>query len=141
MAYARIALVRVLTYYNGSVSGVAVPTPSPSPCASDGVLVGTTGNALNALNYVLTPTAAVSPTTPCAGAQAAFQQLYGHAQSWTISHIDVCLNVAYLGTAATKCDTAPFASIDPSQIRTNGGASAPVVAGVGADAGGGRAGA
>ena len=139
VASARIALVRVLTYYNGSVSGVAVPTPSPSPCASDGVLVGTTGNALNALNYVLTPTAAVSPTTPCLGAQAAFQQLYGRAGSWTISHIDVRFNFAYTGSpnptcltespdaaaADPACNTAPFATIDPSQIRTNGGANAP----------------
>ncbi len=127
VAYARIALVRVLTYYNGSVNGVGVPTQSPSPCASDGVLVGTTGSTLNALNYVLTPTEAVSPTQPCEGAQAAFQQLYGHARSWAISHIAVCLNVAYVGSADTRCDTAPFASIDPSQIRTNGGVNAPLL--------------
>ena len=141
VAYARIALVRVLTYYDGSVSGGAVPTQSPSPCASDGVLIGTTGSALNALNYVLTPTAAVSPTTPCAGAQAAFQQLYGRAQAWAISHIDVRFSVAYTGTPEPTCLTespdaaavdpncnpSPFAVIDQSQIRTNGGANAPAL--------------
>src|SRR5215468_8555425 len=38
VASARIALVRVLTYYDGKVGTGALPTPAPSPCASDGVL-------------------------------------------------------------------------------------------------------
>jgi serine/threonine protein phosphatase PrpC len=124
VAYARIALVRVLSYYDGTVNSDPVPTPSPSPCAADGVLVGTTGGNLNALSYVLTPTAAVNPTTPCQGAQAAFQQLYGRANTWSISHIDILLNVAYTGTGDKQAGAMAF-SIDPSQIRTNGGPTAP----------------
>lgn len=124
VAYARIALVRVLTYYDGSVSANDTPVTSPSPCASVGVLVGTTGKGLDPFNYVLTPTAAVNPTTPCQGAQAAFQQVYGRAAVWSIGHIDVRLNVAYTGTARPG---ALQYAIDPSTISTNGGAGAPAL--------------
>jgi serine/threonine protein phosphatase PrpC len=126
IASARIALVRVLTYYDGRVGTGALPTPAPSPCASDGVLVGTTGSDLNSFSYVLTPTAAINPTTPCQGAQVAFQQLYGRAASWDISHIDVLLNVAYTGTGEQQMGAIKFC-IDPAQIATLGGPTAPAL--------------
>jgi serine/threonine protein phosphatase PrpC len=124
VAYARVAVVRVLTYYNGSVNSDPAPIPVPGPCASDGVLVGTTGNNLNSFDYVLTPTSAVNPLTPCQGVQAAFQQLYGNASGWSIGHIDVLLNAAYTGTDDKQLGSIKY-SIDPSQIGTNGGAGAP----------------
>ena len=67
VAYAQVAVVRVLTYYYGVTSDVAAPVPVLSPCASDGVLIGTTDSSgdLNTANYVLTPTAAVNPLSPC----------------------------------------------------------------------------
>src|SRR5262249_35818218 len=125
VAYARIALVRVLTYYDGKVGAGALPTPAPSPCASDGVFVGTAGSEPNALqSFVLTPAAAINPMTPCQGAQAAFQQLYGRAISWDISHIDVLLNAAYTGTDVKQVGTIKYC-IDPAQIATFGGPTAP----------------
>ncbi|MGZ3601565.1 MAG: PP2C family protein-serine/threonine phosphatase [Ktedonobacterales bacterium] len=124
VAYSRIALVRVLTYYNGTVKSDNVPIPVLSPCASDGVLVGTTGSGLNSFSYVLTPTAAVNPFTPCQGVQAAFQQISGTASSWSIGHIDVLLNVAYTGTGDTQIGTLRY-TIDPAQLTTNGGPAAP----------------
>src|SRR5260370_24492470 len=39
VSYARIALVRVLTYYNGTVNSDPAPIPVPSACAADGVLI------------------------------------------------------------------------------------------------------
>src|SRR5262249_19817064 len=126
VAYARIALVRVLTYYDGKVGTGALPTPAPSPCASDGVFVGTTGSDLNSFNYVLTPTAAINPTTPCQGAQVAFQQLYGRADSWDISHIDVLLNVAYTGTGDKQVGAVKFC-IDPAQNATLGEPTTPAL--------------
>ncbi|HEV2405659.1 MAG TPA: hypothetical protein VGR88_09410, partial [Ktedonobacterales bacterium] len=126
VAYARIAVVRVLTYYIGTSSAGGAPLPDPSPCAADGVIVGTTGTNLNSFTYVLTPTSAVNPISPCAGAQAAFQQVYGPAASWSIGHIDVLMNAAYTGAASGAIGTLLY-SIDPSQITTNGGATAPPV--------------
>lgn len=124
VASARIALVRVLTYYNGIVKSDSVPIPVLSPCASDGVLVGTTGSGLNTFSYVLTPTAAVNPFTPCQGVQAAFQQISGTASRWSINHIDVLLNVAYTGTGDTQIGALHY-TIDPAQLTTNGGPLAP----------------
>src|SRR6516162_7194914 len=72
IAYARIAVVRVLAYYYGMVNKDPLPIPFSDPCAADGVLVGTTGNNLNSFDYVLTPTAAVNPIKPCSGVQSAF---------------------------------------------------------------------
>ncbi|MGH2487788.1 MAG: hypothetical protein ACRDHE_17445, partial [Ktedonobacterales bacterium] len=126
VAYARIAVVRVLTYYIGASSAGGAPSPDPTPCAADGVIVGTTGANLNSFTYVLTPTSVVNPIAPCAGAQAAFQQVYGPAASWSIGHIDVLMNVAYTGTASGATGSLLY-SIDASQITTNGGASAPAV--------------
>ncbi|HLJ80400.1 MAG TPA: protein phosphatase 2C domain-containing protein [Ktedonobacterales bacterium] len=120
-AYARIAVVRVLTYYDGTASGDAAPIPVLTPCAADGTLVGTTGANLNSFDYVLTPTAAVNPINPCQGVQAAFAQLYGNATGWSIGRIQVLLDVAYTGTGAKQMGTVAY-SIDPSQIVTNGGA-------------------
>jgi serine/threonine protein phosphatase PrpC len=126
VSYARIALVRVLTYYNGTVNSDPAPIPVPSACAADGVLIGTTGANLNSLNYVLVPTAAVNPITPCQGAQAAFQQLNGNAAGWSIGHIDVLLDVAYTGTDESQRGSVKYI-IDPSQITTNGGPHAPAL--------------
>jgi serine/threonine protein phosphatase PrpC len=124
VSYARIAIVRVLTYYNGAIGGDAAPVPWPSPCAADGALVGTSGTGLNPYSYVLLPTAAVDPLVPCAGVQAGFQQLNGRATGWSISHIDVRLNVAYTGTGPAQMGAVEF-SIDPGLITTNGGQTAP----------------
>lgn len=120
IALARVAVVRVLTYYDGSVTGGTVPIPVLNPCIADGALVGTTGANLNSLNYVLLPTSAVNPLTPCQGVQAAFKQLYGNASGWNINRIDVLLNAAYTGGASGQPGTIRYA-IDPSQILTNGG--------------------
>ncbi|MGH2516644.1 MAG: protein phosphatase 2C domain-containing protein [Ktedonobacterales bacterium] len=120
--------MRILTFYNGTVSGDPAPVPVLTPCAADGALVGTTGPNLNSFDYVLTPTAAVNPITPCQGVQAAFAQLYGNATSWSIGRIQVLLNVAYTGSGATQIGAIAY-SIDPSQIVTNGGVgSAPLLA-------------
>ena len=117
---ARVALVRVLTYYNGAAANSPLPIPVLSPCAADGVLVGTTGSGLNSFDYVLVPTAAVSPLTPCQGVQANFQTLYGNASGWSLGHITVLLNVAYTGAGEQQTGTVAY-SIDPSQVLTNGG--------------------
>lgn len=127
VAYARIAVVRVLTYYDAFQANDSAPTPLTGPCIADGVLVGTTGttgNPLNSFNYVLTPTAAVNPITPCEGAQQAFKSIYGQASNWNIDHIDVLLNVAYTGTATTQIGTIRY-TINPAQISTNGGPGGP----------------
>ncbi|HEV2458107.1 MAG TPA: protein phosphatase 2C domain-containing protein [Ktedonobacterales bacterium] len=124
VAYARIGVVRVLTYYNGAISGDTAPVPWPSPCAADGALVGTSGAGLNTFSYVLLPTAAVDPLVPCAGVQAGFQQLNGRATGWSISHIDVLLDVAYTGIGPAQMGAVKF-SIDPGLITTNGGQTAP----------------
>ena len=125
VATARVAVVRVLTYYLGSSSNGA-PSPDPTPCAADGIIVGTTGANLNSFTYVLAPTSVVNPITPCAGAQAAYQQLYGPASSWSIGRIDVLLNVAYTGADSSQAGSIVY-SIAPAQITTNGGPAAPPV--------------
>lgn len=124
VAYARIALVRVLAYYNGTVSSDSAPIPWPSPCAADGVLIGTTGDGLNSFDYVLLPTAAVNPIAPCAGVQASFAQLNGRASGWSLEHVDVLLSAAYTGTTDTQLGSIMY-RIDPGQIATNGGPAAP----------------
>ncbi len=126
VAYARIAVVRVLAYYNGTVASDFAPIPMPGACSADGALVGTTGTGLNNFDYLLVPTVAVNPIAPCQGGRAAFAQLYGTATSWSLSHIDVLLDVAYTGTGQRQAGAVRF-SIDPVQIRTNGGASAPAL--------------
>jgi serine/threonine protein phosphatase PrpC len=124
VAYARIALVRVLAYYNGTVSSDSAPIPWPSPCAADGVLIGTTGDGLNSFDYVLLPTAAVNPITPCIGVQASFAQLNGRVSGWSLEHVDVLLSAAYTGTSDTQLGSIMY-RIDPGQIATNGGPAAP----------------
>ena len=124
VALARVALVRVLTYYAGTVNGDASPIPVLSPCVADGALVGAAGDGLNTFPYVLTTTAAVNPVTPCQGVQASFQQISGTASSWSITHIDVALNVAYTGTAPKQPHSIVY-SISPAHILTNGGTFAP----------------
>ncbi len=123
VAYARIAVVRVLTYYYGKVNDGA-PIFVSSPCAADGALIGTTGSNLNSYNYVLTPTAAVNPITPCGGVQTAFQQLYGNASSWGISKIDVVLNAAYTGVGSSQLGSVTF-TVSPGSITSIGSATGP----------------
>lgn len=126
VAYAQVAVVRVLTYYYGVTSDVAAPVPVLSPCASDGVLIGTTDSSgdLNTANYVLTPTAAVNPLSPCQGVQAAFQQLNGTASGWGITRVVVVLNVSYTGTDNAQRGSITY-TISPGLITTNGGSGAP----------------
>ena len=123
VAYARIAVVRVLTYYYGKVNDGA-PIYVRNPCAADGALVGTTGSNLNSYNYVLTPTSAVNPITPCQGVQTAFQQLYGNASGWGISNISVVLDAAYTGVGNSQLGSVTFA-ISPGSITSIGSATGP----------------
>ena len=119
VAYARVAVVRVLTYYYGVTSDAAAPVPVLAPCASDGVLIGTTDSSgnLNSANYVLTPTAAVNPLSPCQGVQAAFQQLNGRASGWGITRVIVALNASYTGTDKSQRGAITY-TISPGLIIT-----------------------
>ena len=123
VAYARVAVVRVLVYYNGMLNNDPAPIPVLSPCAADGVLVGTTGGNLNSFDYVLTPTSAVNPVKPCTGVQAAFQQLNGSASSWSIGRIDVVLNAAYTGIGSNQLGSIVY-SIYPAEVVSNAGPTA-----------------
>lgn len=122
VAYARIALVRVLSYYVGS-SANSGPVPVQTACAADGVLVGASGG-INSFNYVLVPSAAVSPIVPCEGVQAAFSELYGRATGWELARVTVLLNAAYTGTETTQTGTVAY-QIDLGNITTDGGPTAP----------------
>jgi serine/threonine protein phosphatase PrpC len=121
-AYANPAVVRILTYYYGTTKTNDL-IPVPVACAATGAIVGT-ATAQNQLNYVLTATSAINPLTPCEGAQAAFQQLYGPGQSWSILRIEVWLGAAYTGDSAKQLGTVRY-QIDPSQVATAGGPFAP----------------
>jgi len=123
VAYARVAVVRVLSYYYGKTASSA-PIPVLSPCVGDGALVGTTGANLNSFNYALIPTALVNPIQPCQGVQAAFQQFDGQAATWGLVRIQVDLNVAYTGAGSSQQGSLTF-SIDPGQVRTTGAAHGP----------------
>lgn len=123
VAYARIAVVRVLSYYYGKTANSG-PIPVLSPCVGDGALIGTTGATLNSFNYVLIPTALVNPITPCQGVQTAFAQFNGQAANWGLIRIQVDLNVAYTGVGSQQQGSVSY-NIDPSQIRTTGAGAAP----------------
>ncbi|HEY7974361.1 MAG TPA: hypothetical protein VID72_03400, partial [Ktedonobacterales bacterium] len=123
VAYARIAVARVLTYYYGKTASSG-PIPVLSPCIGDGALIGTTGANLNSYSYVLIPTALVNPISPCQGVQTAFAQFNGQAANWGLIRIQVDLNVAYTGVSAAQQASVTF-SIDPGQIRTTGAPAGP----------------
>ncbi len=123
VAYARIAVARVLSYYYGKTASSG-PIPILSPCIGDAALVGTTGANLNSFTYALIPTALVNPIQPCQGAQLAFQQFNGQAATWGLIRIQVDLNVAYTGVGAGQPGSVSF-SIDPTLIRTTGAAPGP----------------
>ena len=123
VAYARIAVARVLTYYYGKTT-TSGPIPVLSPCIGDAALIGTTGANLNSYSYVLLPTALVNPIAPCQGVQTAFEQFNGQAANWGLIRIQVDLNVAYTGVGAQQQGSVSY-SIDPGQIRTTGAPAGP----------------
>lgn len=123
VAYARIAVARVLTYYYGKTT-TSGPIPVLSPCIGDAALIGTTGANLNSYSYVLLPTALANPINPCQGVQTAFEQFNGQAANWGLIRIQVDLNVAYTGTGAQQQGSVSY-SIDPGQIRTTGAPAGP----------------
>jgi serine/threonine protein phosphatase PrpC len=122
VAYARIVLSRVLAYYNG-IDSNGVPTPEQEPCVSDGVLVGTVGNGQSD-DYILAPTAGLSPVTPCLQVQAAYEKLNAAPASWSLYRIVVLLDVAYTGTGPRQIGSIQY-TIDPAQVGTDGTSSAP----------------
>lgn len=121
VAYARIAVVRVLAKYEGIDSSLGVNV-SPVPCAADGVLVGTTG--ANSYTYALVPTAAVAPLTPCQQAQAGYEQFWPVPQSWQLFEVDVLLDAAYTGTSSSQIGSISY-SVPLSAIQSDGGPTAP----------------
>jgi serine/threonine protein phosphatase PrpC len=123
VAYARVAVARVLTYYYGKTT-TSGPIPVLSPCIGDAALIGTTGANLNSYSYMLLPTALVNPITPCQGVQTAFEQFNGQAANWGLIRIQVDLNVAYTGIGAQQQGSVTY-SIDPGQIRTTGAPAGP----------------
>ncbi|HZC07377.1 MAG TPA: protein phosphatase 2C domain-containing protein [Ktedonobacterales bacterium] len=123
VAYARVAVVRVLSYYYGKTTSSG-PIPVLSPCIGDGALIGTTGPNLNSFSYALIPTALVNPITPCQGVQTAFAQFSGQAANWGLIRIQVDLNVAYTGVGLQQQGSVVY-TIDPSQIRTTGAPAGP----------------
>lgn len=122
VAYARVALVRVLSYYIGTSRNTG-PVPIQTACSADGVLVGTVGG-INSFSYVLVPSAALSPIRPCQGVQAAFSELYGSASGWSLQRVSVLLTAGYTGTGAKQLGSIHFI-IDPGTITTDGGPAAP----------------
>ena len=129
-AYARVAVVRVLTSYYGATANAGL-IPALSQCAGTGVIVGTTGSGLNSYNYVLLPTALVNPINPCQGVKTTFAQFNGSAQSWGIIKIRILLDAAYTGTGSQQMGSVTY-TIDPSQIHTTGATSGPEAAGAAA---------
>ncbi len=123
VAYARVAVARVLSYYYGKTADSG-PIPVLSPCIGDAALVGTTGANLNSYSYALIPTALINPISPCQGVQTAFEQFSGQAANWGLIRIQIDLNVAYTGVGAQQQGSVSF-SIDPSQIRTTGAPAGP----------------
>ncbi len=123
LAYARIAVARVLAYYYGKTS-TSGPIPVLSPCIGDAALVGTTGANLNSFTYALVPTALVNPIDPCQDVKTAFAQFNGQAATWGLIRIQVVLNVAYTGISAQQVGSVTY-NIDPGQIRTTGASTGP----------------
>jgi serine/threonine protein phosphatase PrpC len=111
-AYANPAVVRVLSYYYGTSGGGSL-LAAPVACAGTGAIVGTTGP--NSFSYILTAAALVNPSRPCEGAQAAFQQLYGPGQNWSLLNIEVWMGTAYTGDGSHQVGAIKF-RVDPAQI-------------------------
>jgi serine/threonine protein phosphatase PrpC len=111
-AYANPAVVRVLSYYYGTSGGGSL-LAAPVACAGTGAIVGTTGP--NSFNYILTASALVNSSQPCEGAQAAFQQLYGPGQNWSLLNIEVWMGTAYTGDGSNQVGAIKF-RVDPAQI-------------------------
>jgi serine/threonine protein phosphatase PrpC len=121
-AYAAPAVVRVLSYYYGNMSGGSI-IPAPVACVGTGALIATTTGA-SSFNAVVTATSLVNPLTPCQGAQSAFQQLTGVLpQSWGLQRVEVWLGEAYTGNADNALGSVRYTI--PGPIATVGGPYAP----------------